>query len=52
VSLVPASVGQLALEGVVYRPVADAPDTELAALSRRGEGRAGLIAYFLEAATS
>ncbi len=52
VSLVPASVGQLALEGVVYRPVADAPDTELAALSRRGEGRAGLIAYFLEAAAS
>ena len=37
VSLVPASVQQLALDGVVYRPVADAPDTELAALSRRGE---------------
>jgi DNA-binding transcriptional LysR family regulator len=49
VSLVPASVQQLALDGVVYRPVADAPDTELAALSRRGE-RTGLIAAFLEAA--
>jgi DNA-binding transcriptional LysR family regulator len=49
VSLVPASVQQLALEGVVYRPVSDAPDTELAALARRGE-RTGLIAAFLEAA--
>jgi DNA-binding transcriptional LysR family regulator len=49
VSLVPSSVQQLALGGVAYRPVADAPDTELAALSRRGE-RAGLVAAFLEAA--
>ena len=49
VSLVPASVQQLALEGVVYRPVADAPDTELAALSRRGE-RTRLIEAFLQAA--
>jgi DNA-binding transcriptional LysR family regulator len=49
VSLVPASVQQLALEGVVYRPVADAPDTELAALSRRGE-RTRLIEAFLDAA--
>jgi DNA-binding transcriptional LysR family regulator len=49
VSLVPASVQQLALDGVAYRPVADAPDTELAALARRGE-RTGLIAAFLEAA--
>jgi DNA-binding transcriptional LysR family regulator len=49
VSLVPASVQQLALEGVVYRPVADAPDTELAALSRRGE-RTRLIEAFLLAA--
>jgi hypothetical protein len=30
--------------------VADAPDTELAALARRGERGAGLIAAFLEAA--
>jgi DNA-binding transcriptional LysR family regulator len=52
VSLVPASVQQLALEGVVYRPVGDAPDTEIAALARRGERGAGLIAAFLYAASS
>jgi DNA-binding transcriptional LysR family regulator len=52
VSLVPASVQQLALEGVVYRPVDDAPDTELAALARRGERGSGLIAAFLEAAAT
>jgi DNA-binding transcriptional LysR family regulator len=51
VSLVPSSVQQLALDGVAYRPVDDAPDTELAALSRRGE-RTGLIAAFLEAAST
>jgi len=51
VSLVPSSVQQLALDGVAYRPVDDAPDTELAALSRRAE-RSGLIAAFLEAARS
>jgi DNA-binding transcriptional LysR family regulator len=51
VSLVPASVQQLALEGVAYRPVADAPDTELAALIRCGE-RTGLIAAFLGAAAA
>jgi DNA-binding transcriptional LysR family regulator len=49
VSLVPASVQQLALDGVVYRRVVDAPDTELAALSRRGE-RTALIEAFLFAA--
>jgi DNA-binding transcriptional LysR family regulator len=49
VSLVPSSVQQLALGGVAYRPVVDAPDTELAALSRRGE-RTGLVAAFLDAA--
>ncbi len=49
VSLVPASVQQLALDGVAYRPVSGAPDTELAALTRRGD-RTGLIAAFLEAA--
>jgi hypothetical protein len=42
-------VQQLALDGVVYRPVADAPDTELAALRRRGE-RSGLIDAFVSAA--
>jgi DNA-binding transcriptional LysR family regulator len=51
VSLVPASVQQLALDGVAYLPVDDAPDTELAALARRGE-RTGLIAAFLEAAAA
>jgi DNA-binding transcriptional LysR family regulator len=49
VSLVPASVQQLALDGVAYRPVADAPDTELAAL-RRPEERSELIDAFLDAA--
>ena len=49
VSLVPASVQQLALDGVAYRPVSGAPDTELAALTRPGD-RTGLIAAFLEAA--
>ena len=51
VSLVPASVQQLALDGVAYRPVSGAPDTELAALTRRGD-RTGLIAAFLEAAAA
>lgn len=51
ISLVPASVQQLALDGVAYRPVSDAPDTELAALTRRGD-RTALIAAFLEAARS
>ena len=41
---IPASVfQQLALDGVAYRPVSGAPDTELAALTRRGD-RTGLIA--------
>ncbi len=51
VSLVPASVQQLALDGVAYRPGSGAPDTELAALTRRGD-RTGLIAAFLEAAAT
>jgi len=51
VSLVPASVQQLALDGVAYRPVSGAPDTELAALTRPGD-RTGLIAAFLEAAAA
>jgi DNA-binding transcriptional LysR family regulator len=49
VSLVPASVEQLALQGVAYRRVADAPDTEIAALTRAGE-RTRLIEAFLAAA--
>jgi DNA-binding transcriptional LysR family regulator len=54
VSLVPASVQQLALHGVTYRPVDDAPDTELAAMVRPGE-RSPLVQAFLaeaRAATS
>jgi DNA-binding transcriptional LysR family regulator len=46
VSLVPASVQQLALHGVTYRPVDDAPDTELAAMARPGE-RSPLVQAFL-----
>ena len=34
VSPVPASVAHLALDGVTYRPLAGAPDTELVALTR------------------
>jgi DNA-binding transcriptional LysR family regulator len=34
VSLVPASVARLALEGVTYRPVAGAPGSELVAIVR------------------
>src|ERR1700729_1348782 len=37
VSPVPASVAHLALDGVTYRPLAGAPDTELVALTRAGE---------------
>ena len=37
VSPVPASVAHLALEGVTYRPLTGAPDTELVALTRAGE---------------
>lgn len=46
VSLVPASVQQLALDGVVYRPVSQAPHSELAAISRPGE-RSPLVQAFL-----
>jgi DNA-binding transcriptional LysR family regulator len=37
VSLAPASVQRLALEGVTYRPVSGAPATELAAVTRAGD---------------
>jgi DNA-binding transcriptional LysR family regulator len=37
VSPVPASVAHLALDGVTYRPLTGAPDTELVALTRAGE---------------
>ncbi len=37
VSPVPASVAHLALDGVTYRPLTGAPDTELLALTRAGD---------------
>jgi DNA-binding transcriptional LysR family regulator len=37
VSLVPASVTRLALDGVAYRPVARAPSAELIAVVRAGD---------------
>lgn len=37
VSLVPASVQRLALDGVIYRPVIGAPSADLAAVSRAGD---------------
>jgi DNA-binding transcriptional LysR family regulator len=37
VSPVPASVARLALDGVTYRPVSGAPDTELLAVTRAGD---------------
>jgi DNA-binding transcriptional LysR family regulator len=39
VSLVPASVAHLGLDGVVYRPLAGAPDTELIAVRRAHDRR-------------
>nr|MDQ2897615.1 LysR substrate-binding domain-containing protein [Actinomycetota bacterium] len=38
VSLVPASVAHLALDGVTYRPLSGAPVAELVAVTRAGEG--------------
>jgi DNA-binding transcriptional LysR family regulator len=37
VSPVPASLAHLALDGVTYRPLSGAPDTELVAVARAGE---------------
>jgi DNA-binding transcriptional LysR family regulator len=37
VSPVPASVAHLAIDGVTYRPLSGAPDTELVALTRAGD---------------
>ncbi|MFL5863196.1 MAG: LysR substrate-binding domain-containing protein [Solirubrobacteraceae bacterium] len=37
VSPVPASVSHLAIDGVAYRPLTGAPDTELVALTRAGD---------------
>jgi DNA-binding transcriptional LysR family regulator len=52
VSLVPASVSRLALEGVTYRPVAGAPLSELVAITRGGEESALVRAFVAEASAS
>jgi DNA-binding transcriptional LysR family regulator len=49
-SLVPASVARLGLDGVTYRPLAGAPSAELAALTRAGESSALVRAFVAEAA--
>jgi DNA-binding transcriptional LysR family regulator len=52
VSLVPASVGRLALDGVTYRPVSGAPLSELVAITRAGEESALVQAFVSEASAS
>jgi DNA-binding transcriptional LysR family regulator len=49
VSLVPASVQRLALDGVAYRAVTGAPRSELAAITRAGEDSALVRAFVSEA---
>ncbi len=49
VSLVPASVNRLALEGVTYRPVAGAPLSELVAVTRAGDDSALVRAFVAQA---
>jgi DNA-binding transcriptional LysR family regulator len=49
VSLVPASVQRLALDGVAYRPVTGAPRSELAAITRAGDDSALVRAFVSEA---
>jgi hypothetical protein len=49
VSLVPASVQRLALEGVTYRPVSGAPRSELVAITRAGDHAALARAFVAEA---
>jgi DNA-binding transcriptional LysR family regulator len=44
-SLVPASVARLALDGVTYRPVAGAPGAELVAITRAGDPSASVRAF-------
>jgi DNA-binding transcriptional LysR family regulator len=48
VSLVPASVQRLALDGVAYRPVTGAPRSELAAITRAGDDSALVRAFVSE----
>ncbi|HUA05363.1 MAG TPA: LysR substrate-binding domain-containing protein [Solirubrobacteraceae bacterium] len=49
VSLVPASVSRLALDGVAYRPVTGAPRSELVAITRAGDDSALVRAFVAEA---
>ncbi|MBV8220064.1 MAG: LysR family transcriptional regulator [Solirubrobacterales bacterium] len=49
VSLVPASVSRLALDGVAYRPVTGAPRSELVAITRRDDDSAVVRAFVAEA---
>jgi DNA-binding transcriptional LysR family regulator len=49
VSLVPASVSRLALDGVAYRPVSGAPRSELLAITRAGDDSALVRAFVAEA---
>ena len=49
VSPVPASVAHLALEGVTYRPLSGAPDTELVAVTRADDDAPLVRAFVAEA---
>jgi DNA-binding transcriptional LysR family regulator len=49
VSLVPASVSRLALDGVTYRPVSGAPRSELVAITRARDDSAIVRAFVAEA---
>jgi DNA-binding transcriptional LysR family regulator len=49
VSPVPASVAHLALDGVTYRPLSGAPDTELVAVTRTGDESPLAGAFLAEA---
>ncbi len=49
VSPVPASVAHLAIDGVTYRPLSGAPDTELVAVTRSAEHSPLVTAFLSEA---
>jgi len=49
VSPVPASVAHLALDGVTYRPLSGAPDTELVAVTRAGDESPLVRAFIADA---
>ncbi|HET8979237.1 MAG TPA: LysR substrate-binding domain-containing protein [Solirubrobacteraceae bacterium] len=51
VSPVPASVAHLALDGMTYRPLSGAPDTELVAVTRAADQSAPVRAFLAEART-